>query len=420
MTRNTDINPVTTRRIISTLFATKSLHSTGQMVIFTVASIIAVRLTGSEASAGVPATLSTLGRVVGAYPFGWLMDRVGRRLGISIAFMAASVGAGAGALSVLQGIYWMFIAGSFLIGMSRSAIEQTRYVAAEVSPRGKRAKAIGLIVFSSAVGSLASRMVMGINDQLTEIIGITYLAGPWLLTIVLMGIAILLNQVFLRPDPMRLGQQGAAREEDSETRSTRTMRPMGEIFRLPNVIMAVAVMALAQIGMVVVMVVTPLHIDYEGYGTLSISTALMLHTLGMFAFASIPGWLVGRLGRMPVVWMGVILMFGAGFAGYAAVTLVSLYFAVFLLGLGWNLCYIAGSTLFSDELISQERGRAQGISEVVVAMSAAVGSLASGSIYGAYGYSGVNIAALAVVGFIAISVLITRGTVNAAGTFNTE
>ena len=85
MTRNTDINPVTTRRIISTLFATKSLHSTGQMVIFTVASIIAVRLTGSEASAGVPATLSTLGRVVGAYPFGWLMDRVGRRLRISIA-----------------------------------------------------------------------------------------------------------------------------------------------------------------------------------------------------------------------------------------------------------------------------------------------------------------------------------------------
>ena len=146
----------------------------------------------------------------------------------------------------------------------------------------------------------------------------------------------------------------------------------------------------------------------------------MLHTLGMFAFASITGWLVGRLGRMPVVWMGVILMFGAGFAGYAAVTLVSLYFAVFLLGLGWNLCYIAGSTLFSDELISQERGRAQGISEVVVALSAAVGSLASGSIYGAYGYSGVNIAALAVVGFIAISVLITRGTVNAAGTFSPE
>ena len=141
----------------------------------------------------------------------------------------------------------------------------------------------------------------------------------------------------------------------------------------------------------------------------------MLHTLGMFAFASITGWIIGRLGRIPVVWMGVIIMSGAGLAGSYAVSLTSIYFAVFLLGLGWNLCYIAGSTLLSDELISQERGRAQGISEVVVAMTAAIGSLASGSIYGAYGYSGANITVIVVVGFIALSVLIARWAANIAG-----
>ena len=84
---------------------------------------------------------------------------------------------------------------------------------------------------------------------------------------------------------------------------------------------------------------------------------------------------------------------------------MSIYLAVFLLGLGWNLCYMSGSTLLSDELISQERGRAQGISEMVVGMTAAVGMLGSGSIYGAYGYSGNNIVVLIVVVIMALSVI---------------
>ena len=409
MTITTDITPAITRRITSALFATKSLHSTGLVVTITVSSIIAVRLTGSEASAGIPATLSTLGRVAGAYPFGWLMDRLGRRLGISVGFMAAIVGAAAGALAVLQGIYWILLAGSFLIGMSRSAMEQTRYIAAEVAPVGRRANAIGLIVFSGAVGALAGPMVVGVNERLTETIGIPNLAGPWMLIVVLMGIAMLLNQVLLRPDPLRLGRQLASDEDRRETGPVQSARSMGQIFSRPNVLLAVTVMALAQLAMVVVMVVTPLHIDLEGYGSLrTASIALMWHTLGMFAFASITGWLISRLGRMPVVWLGLLLMAGAGLSGYYAGSLIFLYFAIFLLGLGWNLCYIAGSTLLSDELISQERGRAQGISEMVVGMGAVVGSSASGSVYGAYGYSGANMVVLVVVVFMVLSITAAR------------
>ena len=405
MTMTTDITPAITRRITSSLFVTKSLHNIALMVTFTVTSIIAVRLTGSEASAGLPSTVSALGSVAGAYPFGWMMDRLGRRLGLSVGFLVGLIGAAAGALAVLQGIFWIFLAGSFLFGMSNSATEQSRYIAAEVTPVDRRANAIGLIVFSGTVGSLGGRLMMGVNERLTEMTGIPNLAGPWLLTIGLMGIAMLINQVMLRPDPLLLGRQLASREDRREMGLDQSARSMSQIFRRPNVLLAVILMALAQISMVVVMVVTPLHIDREGYGTLFISTALMLHTLGMFAFASITGWLISRLGSLPVVWMGPLLLAGAGLAGYYAGSLMSIYLAVFLLGLGWNLCYMSGSTLLSDELISQERGRAQGISEMVVGMTAAVGMLGSGSIYGAYGYSGNNIVVLIVVVIMALSVI---------------
>jgi MFS family permease len=251
-------------------------------------------------------------------------------------------------------------------------------------------------------------MVIGINERFTAIFGIPNLVGPWVLAAIVMGIGMVLNQALLRPDPLKLGRQLASMEDKKENDSVLTPRSMGQIFRQPNVLLAVTVMALSQLGMVVVMVVTPVYLDQEGYGTISISTAVTLHTLGMFAFASITGWLISNLGRMPVVWLGALIMAGAGLAGYYASSLNSLYFSIFLLGLGWNLCYISGSTLLSDELISQERGRAQGINELVIGMAAAIGSLASGSIYGTYGYSGVNIVVLIVVGIIAVSMPVAR------------
>lgn len=362
--------------------------------IFTVTPIIAVRLTGSDASAGVPATAVLLGRAAGAYPVGWIMDHLGRRLGLSAGFLAAIVGAVTGALAVLQGVFWLLLAGAFFIGMSRSAVEQTRYIAAEVQPAGRRAKAIGLIVFSGTVGSLGGRLVMELSARLTETSGIARLAGPWLLAIALMGMGLLLNQLLLRPDPLRLGQKLAASEARRDTGTITSARSMGQIFRRPNVLLAAAVMALAQLSMTVVMVVTSLHMDYAGYGTLSISTALMLHTLGMFAFSALTGWLISWFGRVPMILLGGLLLVCAGLVGYSAYSLSSIYIAVFLLGLGWNLCHIGGSTMLSDELISQERGRAQGISEVVVGVTAAIGSLASGTIYGGYGYAGANVVAM--------------------------
>ncbi len=406
----TDVEAAIARRITTVLFATTSLHSMAIVAIFTVTPIIAVRMTGSDASAGVPSTVMALGRAAGAYPVGWMMDRLGRRLGLSVGFLAAIVGVVTGALAVLQGAFWLFLGGAFFIGMSRSAVEQTRYIAAEVQPAGRRAKAIGLIVFSGTVGSLGSRLVMGLNARLTAATGISNLAGPWLLAIVLMGLGLMLNQALLRPDPLQIGRRLVARSAEQRKRASQKARPMRQIFRRPYVLLAAAVMALAQLSMVVVMVVTPLHMDYEGFSTLSISTALMLHTLGMFAFAALTGWLISWLGRVPVVWVGAAVLAGAGLVGFWAVSLLSIYVAVFLLGLGWNLCHIAGSALLSDELISQERGRAQGINEVVVGMTAAMGSLASGSIYGIYGYAGANAVVLGSVAVLALAMVAARWT----------
>ncbi|NKQ35485.1 MAG: MFS transporter [Chloroflexi bacterium] len=71
------------QRITGALFTSQSLFSAAIIASFTLTPIIAADLSGSDSTAGIPSTLTLLGRAAAAYPLGWLMDKAGRRLGLS-------------------------------------------------------------------------------------------------------------------------------------------------------------------------------------------------------------------------------------------------------------------------------------------------------------------------------------------------
>ena len=76
--------------------------------------------------------------------------------------------------------------------------------------------------------------------------------------------------------------------------------------------------------------------------------------------------------------------------------------ALFLLGLGWNFCYVGGSTLLADQLSPVERARTQGFNDLLVGLASAAGSLSSGFIFSALGYNAMALiaAAVAIVPFV--------------------
>ena len=67
-----------------------------------------------------------------------------------------------------------------------------------------------------------------------------------------------------------------------------------------------------------------------------------------------------------------------------------------LLGLGWNFCYVGGSTLLADQLSPLERARTQGFNDLLVGLASAIGSLSSGYIFSALGYNTMALIASAV------------------------
>lgn len=389
------------RRITSTLFVSQSLFSASAILSFTLMPIISAHLSGSDSAAGVPPTMTMLGRAVAAYPVGWLMDRTGRRIGLSLGYIFAIVGA---LLSVLSITTWPsfvgFCMGGLLMGMGRGVIEQTRFIAAEIFPPDQQAQKISLMVFAGTLGAVGGPLLVDPSGQLGASFGLHVHAGPYLMSGVLIFLGLVLVYALLRPDPMEIAQS-LVKDQNEEVQEA---RPLRVIFASRMVRLGIGSMVVGQLVMTLIMVITPLHMDHHAHSAKAISWVIMAHTLGMFGLSSVTGRLVNRFGRVALVIAGAMVL-----AVSAVLTPISnemplLLFALFLLGLGWNFCFIAGSSLLSEALAPFERGRAQGASEMMVALAAGAGSLGTGFVF-----AGAGIVAVSAIG-LAFSLALFGGT----------
>lgn len=373
------------QRITVALFAAQSLFSAAVIVAFTLTAIIAVDLSGLESRAGWPSTISLIGRALLAYPLGWLMDRAGRRLGISLGFFVGVISVLISAYSIIIGSFFWFMFGALLLGGSRAVLEQGRYVAAEVFPLSRQAKIIGTIVFAGTVGAVGGPLLVDPSGSFSEnILGMAADTGPFFAAAVLLLLGGVIVFAFLRPDPLTISRQMAADQRQVDAAAGKqavAARPLSEIFSRGTVLLAVASMMVGQLVMTLLMVITPLHMSHNDHSNRAISWVIMAHTLGMFGLSGVTGWLIERFGRIPMIIAGTMVLVAACLIAPVSTEVPLLALSLFLLGLGWNFCFVAGSSLLSAELTADERGRAQGVSEVAVALGAGVGSMGTGYIF---------------------------------------
>ena len=385
------------RRISGSLFAGQSLFSAATILSFTLTAIIAADLSGSDSAAGLPTTVSLVARAALAYPVGWILDRFGRRLGLSAGFLVGLFGSLLGAWSIINGSFLGFLASAALLGGSRASSEQSRYVAAEVYPSSNRSRVIGWIVFAGTIGAIGGPLLVEPAINMAEIAGIAAFAGPFLASGLLLLVAAVVIFLMLRPDPQRIGKKIAAVEReqvDGEPAAEAPARPLRQIFAGALPLLAVVAMMIGQLVMTMLMVITSLHMIRNDHDTGAISLVIMAHTLGMFGLSGLTGWLVGRLGRVPMIIAGSIVLLVACLLAPLSTELSLLALALFLLGLGWNFAFVAGSSLLSDQLVPAERGRAQGAGEMAVAIGAGLGGLSSGIIFDSGGIEAVSLAGL--------------------------
>ncbi|MEO8395277.1 MAG: MFS transporter [Chloroflexota bacterium] len=405
----------TSTRLLYTLFIAQSLFSAAQIAIATLMTIVAVRLGGAESVAGLPSSTLTFTQALCAVPVALIMGRFGRRLGLILGYAAGTLGGVVGVLAVVNGLFPLLLLSAALIGLGRASSEQSRYVAGEIFPEAERARMIGRLVFAGTIGAIVGPVLVSPSGRLMQSFNLHPDAGPWVAMIVLCGIATIIVSLFLRPDPTTQARALAAQNQETRKNSANPpVRPLSKLLMLPKVQLAILAVLISQTVMVVLMTMTPLHMDHMAMGNMAgmgdmsgmpdnrdeISLVIAMHTLGMFGLSPLTGYLIDRFGRLRMLFLGTLILAAAALLAPIAVGVAPLAFSLFLLGLGWNFGYVSGASLLADALRDQELARVQGVNDALVFFVAGLGTLSAGPLFASGGYQAVSSLGLALVLFL--------------------
>ncbi|MCB0062040.1 MAG: MFS transporter [Caldilineaceae bacterium] len=392
MTTSHLLAPSIRRRITYTLFTAHTTFVAAQIASFTLMSIIGAQLGGSDASAGIPSTVSMIGRAVAGYPIGWLMDRWGRRAGLSIGYALAILGGILSVVAIGRESLIGFSLGVGLAGMARSTSEQSRYIAAEAEVPEHRARTIGLIVAGGTIAAVVGPLFVTPASRLMESAGWLATTGPYAASAFLALLSLGLVFLFLRPDPLAVGKAveetyGTPLSPEKRQESGRTLL---QVLGDPRVRLAFAALMISQFVMTYLMVIMPVHMNHNHHGTDAIAWMISSHSLGMYVFSWFTGWLIERAGRVSIIVLGALTLAISAVFTPVWIGVIPLSAIMFLVGLGWNYAFIAGSSLLSDALTQNERGRIQGASETLIAVAGGAGSLSSGIVFSLSGIMGLS------------------------------
>ncbi len=396
-------------RLLVTMFVSQSLFSAAQISIITLHSIAAGILGGSDAAAGLPTTMVTFAHSIMAYFMGIIMGRYGRRMGLCTAYALGFAGAVLGLIAVLNGIFPLLLISSVGMGMARAGTQMSRFVVGEIFPIEKRAQMIGRIVFAGTIGAIFGPGLVEPSGQLAKFLSLDIVTGPalihsplarilqpgtvsaqelttgpWVIACFLSGISFLITFFLLRPEPAIVAQQYS--EPHIEDAKPKVDHRLGELLRLPNVQLAILSMVICQTVMSTLMTITPWHMHLADHSNALVSLVIAAHVLGMFGLSPLTGYLIDRYGRVTMMIIAALVLVASTIISPLSTQIPYLVAGLFLLGLGWNFGYVAGSSMLADALSGAERTRVAGFNDMLVAFCAGLGTLSSGALFGLGGF----------------------------------
>lgn len=396
---NNSISPITQIRLNTTLFLAHGSLIAANVASFTLMPIIATQLVG-ESAAGVPSTISMVGRALAGYPTGWLMAKLGRRLGLGLGYLSAVVGGLLAFFSIGWESFFAFCLGMGLLGAGRATSEQARFVAAEITRAENRAKVLGFIVAAGIVGGVGGPLLVAPTERLLIGMGYPEGSGAYGLTALLAVIALVLIMTLLYPEPQVLSRIIQQEEDDADPTQAQAnrapVRSFMEIMSEPRVMLAMASLVIGQFVMVWLMVIMSVHMKANAHTLAAIALVIAYHNAGMYAFSWAVGFVVDRIGHVSTIIAGTFILAMSTIMSPLSAAFPNLAAAMFLVGLGWSFTYVAGSSLLSDALSPDERSQIQGASESLLSIAGGLGSLGTGVIYALGGMAFVGVLGLVV------------------------
>jgi MFS family permease len=370
-----------------------------------VATITLVLVTGIESILGLGPAIFLIAGAAAALPAGRLMDRLGRVPVISGAFGVGAVGCVATALGCLADNALLVILGFLAVGAMNGGVLLARTGAADMYPPEKRARAISYVLFGALFGAALGPLVFRPLFAGKEL-ELDTLVVPWFAAagIALIGLAI---GLLIRPDPRTIALElHHAEEADEGPRQAVPAAPLREILRRPGVPPAVLAALSSFAVMAAVMNLTGYIVVGHEHEQADVFTVISLHIVGMYALVLVIGALIDRFGRRPSLIGGLVIMAVSTVMLVWAESILWTSVSLFLLGLGWNVSYVAATAELVTHATPVERGRLLGFTDLSGGAVAAALALLGGVAYTEVGLAAVAIGATVAVLAPALAILI--------------
>src|SRR6056297_2299992 len=352
------------KRNVAVLTAAQAFLGAQMAMIFVVGGLAGQSLARNVCFATLPISLIVLGSMLAANPLSWFMQRAGRKAGFLVGAGAGALGAAIGAYGLYLASFPIFLLGSLITGVYMSAQGFYRFAAADTASEAFRPKAISYVM----AGGLASAIIGPQLVKVTSQAMVIPFMGTYFAVVVLNLVGAFLFLFLDIPKP-------PVPSEDAPKGRSRW-----ELLTTPRIAVAVICAMVSYALMNLVMTSTPLAVVGCGFTEGNAADIVTGHVLAMFAPSFFTGHLIVRFGVERIVAAGLVILAGAGAVALQGVDIANFFIALILLGVGWNFGFIGATTMLAGAHEAHERGRMQGLNDLLVFGGVTLASLASGGL----------------------------------------
>lgn len=362
------------------LSATQALCMSGSFLFVLLGGIIGAELAPSPALATLPVSVLILGLAANVLPAGRLIRRFGRRAIFVASALQAAAGCVVAGLAIMAGQFWWFCAAALLLGANNAMVMQYRFAAIEYVESARASRAIATVMSGALV---AAWLGPEIAVRAADLVAGAHFAGSFFAGTGLYLVAALLLARIADSPP-------------ADAADTRPPRRLAEIAAQPVFRVAVLAALVSYAVMSFIMTATPISMHVmDGHGEVATARVIQIHLLAMYLPSLASGWIIAKFGDRAVIAAGSLLMMLciaiAAFAGHA---MLHYGWALALLGVGWNLMFIAATTLLTRTYRPHERIQAQTLNDFLVFGAQATASLLAGLALATIGWKQLNLVTL--------------------------
>ena len=358
----------------------QALSGANTTVVYATAAIIGHLLAPRPGMATLPISVFVIGMALSTLPVGAVARKHGRHAAFFLGNGCGVVSGLLASLALVQASFVLFCIAMLFGGAYAAVVLTFRFAAAECVPAADKPRALSLVLAGGVfAGVLGPQLVTAtMNQWPPHAYAATYLCAAAVSVLS----ALVLRGVRFAGGPATPAAVGATLSAPPAT-----SRPIRDVVRQPRFVVAMLCGVVSYMLMNFMMTSAPLAMELCGLPREYSNYGIELHVVAMYLPSFFTGRLIARFGETPIVLAGLALTAAAALVGMSGQTVAHFWWALALLGVGWNFGFLGASAMVLQCHTPQEGPRVQSINDFVVFGTMVIGSFASGSLLSAYGWS---------------------------------